>query len=87
MAKIIAVTGATGTQGGSVVDIMKATPGWHVRAITRNKNNDKAKKLAAEGIEVFQASFDDQKSLLAAFKVAIEHLFTSIQVASNRCYS
>jgi NAD(P)-dependent dehydrogenase (short-subunit alcohol dehydrogenase family) len=66
--KIIAVTGATGTQGGGVVNIMKKTPGWKVRAITRNTESDKAKQLVAEGIEVVQASFDDEASLKKAFE-------------------
>jgi NAD(P)-dependent dehydrogenase (short-subunit alcohol dehydrogenase family) len=69
--KIIAVTGATGSQGGGVVNVMKKTPGWKVRAITRNPGSDAAKKLAAEGIEVVQADFDDEASLLKAFKVGI----------------
>ncbi|EAT83979.2 hypothetical protein SNOG_08811 [Parastagonospora nodorum SN15] len=66
--KIIAVTGATGSQGGGVVNVMKKTPGWKVRAITRNPGSDAAKKLAAEGIEVVQADFDDEASLAKAFK-------------------
>ncbi|KAI8932976.1 hypothetical protein NX059_010444 [Plenodomus lindquistii] len=41
--KIIAITGATGSQGGGVVNVMKQTPGWKVRAITRNPNSDAAK--------------------------------------------
>lgn len=69
MTKIIAVTGATGSQGGGVVNILKVTPGWSVRAITRNAGSDAAKKLAEEGIEVVQASFEDEESLAAAFKV------------------
>ena len=68
--KVIAVTGATGSQGGGVVNIMKKTPGWKVRAVTRNPESDAAKKLAAEGIEVVQASFDDQASLEKAFAVS-----------------
>lgn len=68
--KIIAVTGATGSQGGGVVNIMKKTPGWKVRAITRNTGSDAAKKLAAEGIEVVSASFDDEASLRKAFEVS-----------------
>jgi uncharacterized protein YbjT (DUF2867 family) len=43
MTKIIAVTGATGQQGGSVARIMLKAPGWTVRAITRNANSDAAK--------------------------------------------
>jgi NAD(P)-dependent dehydrogenase (short-subunit alcohol dehydrogenase family) len=71
--KIIAVTGATGSQGGGVVNIMKKTPGWKVRAITRNVDSDAAKKLAADGVEVVQASFDDEESLKKAFEVRMEH--------------
>ncbi|KAH4106116.1 hypothetical protein HBI37_147980 [Parastagonospora nodorum] len=55
-------------QGGGVVNVMKKTPGWKVRAITRNPGSDAAKKLAAEGIEVVQADFDDEASLAKAFK-------------------
>jgi NAD(P)-dependent dehydrogenase (short-subunit alcohol dehydrogenase family) len=68
--KIIAVTGATGSQGGGVVNVMKKTPGWKVRAITRNPESDAAKKLAAEGIEVVRADFDDEASLTKAFEVS-----------------
>lgn len=72
--KIIAVTGATGSQGGGVVNIMKKVPGWKVRAITRNPESDAAKKLAAEGIEVVQASFDDEASLTKAFNVSLTEI-------------
>lgn len=67
--KVIAVTGATGTQGGGVVNVMKKTPGWKVRAITRNPGSDAAKKLADEGIDVVQADFDEEASLVKALKV------------------
>lgn len=66
--KIIAVTGATGSQGGGVVNVMNKTPGWKVRAITRNPTSDAAKKLAAEGVEVVQADYDNEESLRNAFK-------------------
>ncbi|KAK0645967.1 hypothetical protein B0T16DRAFT_390486 [Cercophora newfieldiana] len=66
--KIIAVTGATGAQGGGVVNIMKKTPGWKVRAVTRNPSGDAAKKLSAEGIEVVAADFNDEASLIKAFE-------------------
>lgn len=68
MAKIIAVTGATGAQGGGVVNVMNKTPGWTVRAVTRNPSSDAAKKLTAEGIEVVAADMDDEASLRAAFE-------------------
>lgn len=69
MSKIIAVTGATGAQGGGVVKGLKATSGWTVRAVTRNPQGEAAKKLSDEGIEVVQADFDDEASLEKAFEV------------------
>lgn len=65
--KIIAVTGATGAQGGGVVNVMRAVKGWKVRAITRSKESDAAKKLVAEGIEVVEADYNDEESLVRAF--------------------
>jgi NAD(P)-dependent dehydrogenase (short-subunit alcohol dehydrogenase family) len=67
--KIIAIAGATGSQGGGVVNVMKKTPGWKVRALTRNPTSDAAKKLVDEGIEVVKADFDNEDSLRQAFKV------------------
>lgn len=71
MSKIIAVTGATGSQGGGVVNVMRKTPGWTVRAVTRNPTSEAAKKLAAAGVEVVQASFDNEASLVIAFQVSL----------------
>lgn len=68
--KIIAVTGATGSQGGGVVNVMKKIQGWKVRALTRNPASDAALKLSEEGVEVVRADFDDEKSLIQAFEVS-----------------
>ncbi|KAL2115220.1 hypothetical protein VTJ04DRAFT_10883 [Mycothermus thermophilus] len=69
--KLIVITGATGAQGGGVVNIMKRTPGWRVRAVTRNPESDAAKKLSADGtVEVVRADYDDETSLLNAFSGA-----------------
>jgi uncharacterized protein YbjT (DUF2867 family) len=67
--KIIAVTGATGAQGGGLIRAILAHPdgGFSARAITRDPNSDKAKALAALGVEVVQADLDDEASLAAAF--------------------
>src|SRR5690349_13533234 len=69
MAKIIAVTGATGAQGGGLVRAILADPsgGFKVRAITRKADSDKAKALAAAGAEVVAADLDDPASLERAF--------------------
>ncbi|SCO84281.1 related to nitrogen metabolic regulation protein nmr [Fusarium oxysporum] len=65
--KTIAVTGATGSQGGGVINIMKNVPGWQIRAITRNPSSKSAVKLSESGIEVVRADFDDESSLVKAF--------------------
>src|SRR5438477_4398668 len=70
--KIIAVTGATGAQGGGLARAILADPsgGFTLRAITRNPDSDNAKALAAAGAEVVRADLDDEASLTAAFQGA-----------------
>lgn len=67
--KIIAVVGATGSQGGGLVRAILADPqgGFAARAITRDVNSDKAKELAKLGAEVVAADVDDVESLKKAF--------------------
>ncbi|OQU98278.1 hypothetical protein CLAIMM_04087 [Cladophialophora immunda] len=68
MSKLIVVVGATGTQGGSVVDTFLQEPGWKVRALTRNANSAAAKKLRDKGVhEIVSASLDNVSSLVQAF--------------------
>ena len=67
--KIIAVIGATGAQGGGLVRAIAADPDgpFTARAITRDLNSDKARELAALGVEVVAADIDDAGSLRRAF--------------------
>ena len=67
--KIIAVVGATGTQGGGLAQAVLADPngGFAVRAVTRDPNKEKGKALKAKGAEVVQADLDDVESLKKAF--------------------
>ena len=69
MSKVIAVTGATGQQGGGLVRAILADPvgGFTVRAITRTPDSERAQELAALGAEVVQADIDDPISLERAF--------------------
>ncbi|PVI05627.1 NAD(P)-binding protein [Periconia macrospinosa] len=67
MTRILAVTGATGVQGGGIINIMKNQRGWKIRAITRNTSSQCAIDLVNKGIEVVAANYDDEKSLSAAF--------------------
>jgi uncharacterized protein YbjT (DUF2867 family) len=67
--KIIAVLGATGSQGGGLARAILADPdgGFACRAITRDPSKDKATALADAGAEVVAANLDDVESLKAAF--------------------
>ncbi len=70
--KVIAVVGATGAQGGGLVRAILNDPegGFAARAITRNKDSDKAKQLAKLGAEVVEADLDNEQSLDKAFQGA-----------------
>ena len=70
MVPILTVVGATGAQGGSVVDAALKAGVYKVRAITRNTSSEKAKALAARGVEVVKADLDDLASLVGAFQVS-----------------
>src|SRR5438874_3044257 len=63
--KLIAVTGATGQQGGGVVRALQASGEFKVRALTRNP--DKHREL---GDEVVEADLNRAETLKAAFEEA-----------------
>jgi len=67
--KIIAVLGATGSQGGGVARAILADPDgpFAVRALTRNAQSGSARALAAAGAEVVEADLFDESSLRRAF--------------------
>lgn len=65
--KTIAVVGATGNQGSSVVKTFAKLPGWQVRAITRSPSSEKAQALEALGAEIVQGDLEDPASLARAF--------------------
>jgi uncharacterized protein YbjT (DUF2867 family) len=68
--KLIAVVGATGSQGGGLVRAILADRSgeFGVRALTRSVDSAKAKELAAAGAEVVAADLDDEASVRAAFE-------------------
>jgi len=65
--KIIAVTGATGAQGGGLVRALLGDGEFAVRALTRKVDGDKARELTKLGAEVVAADLDDVASLKRAF--------------------
>lgn len=75
----ILVTGATGLQGGSVVSAL-LKDGRKVRALVRDANSERAKKLESQGVEIVVGEFDNIQSLDAAM-VGVSGVF-SVQLAS-----
>ena len=67
--KVIAVVGATGSQGGGLVRaILEDKDGpFAVRALTRDASSDKALALAEMGAEVVEVDVSDRVSLERAF--------------------
>ena len=77
--KIITIFGATGAQGGGLARAIlqdKNSP-FAVRAVTRDKNSDKAKELAQLGAELVVADIDDQQSIENALKGAYGAYFVT----------
>ena len=70
--KIIAVVGATGAQGGSLVRAIQADVNgeFRARAIVREPDSDKAKALAELGAEIVVGDLDDPGSIERAFEGA-----------------
>ena len=64
--KMIAVTGATGQQGGAVARKLLAE-GWQVRALTREPNKPAAQELKSLGAEVVPGDMENRAELDAAF--------------------
>ncbi|KAL1714152.1 hypothetical protein EV715DRAFT_210161 [Schizophyllum commune] len=72
--RILTILGATGKQGGSVVNSIlgdaAASSKFSVRAVTRDVTKDSARALAAKGAEVVSADLNDKNSLREAFRGA-----------------
>ncbi|MEV1047784.1 NmrA/HSCARG family protein [Streptomyces sp. NPDC049916] len=67
--KVIAVTGATGAQGGGAARAILADPdsGFTVRALTRDPGSPAARELVELGAEVVRADFHDEATVHQAF--------------------
>ena len=62
----VVVVGATGKQGGAVVNALLAQGRFGVRALTRDGSSQKATALAARQVEIAQGNLEDTSSLLKA---------------------
>jgi len=70
MSKTVVILGATGKQGGSVVDAFLSDPSFKVRAVTRNVESPSAKALLEKGVETVEADTMNEESLIRAFKAS-----------------
>jgi len=67
---VVAVVGATGCQGGSVVRALMENGSFQVRAITRDPSSSKAKELKAQGVQIVKADLCNLEELKNAFRGA-----------------
>jgi uncharacterized protein YbjT (DUF2867 family) len=65
--KTIVVFGATGAQGGSVVDALLETGSFKVRGVTRNTDSEKAQALAKKGVSLHKADMATGEGVEEAF--------------------
>ncbi|TVY88142.1 NmrA-like family domain-containing protein [Lachnellula willkommii] len=68
--KLVVVVGATGGQGGSVINSLLADGSYRLRGITRNPQSKNSQALTAKGVEMITADLNDAESVIAAFKDA-----------------
>ena len=70
--KLLTIFGATGNQGGSVIDAVLSRPElkekYSLRGITRDPASGRSKPLADKGVELVKGNLDDPESLKAAVK-------------------
>lgn len=81
----IAVTGATGHLGGLVIESLlnKSVEASDIVAIVRNE--EKAKDLAARGINIAVATYDDEAALKAALNGVDRLVFVSASEGTDPC--
>ena len=68
--KTVAVLGALGGQGGSVVESFLADGTFHVRGVTSKVDSEASKALKARGVEMVSGNVKDPASLAVAFQGA-----------------
>ncbi|PWY79191.1 hscarg dehydrogenase [Aspergillus heteromorphus CBS 117.55] len=90
MSKLLVVVGATGQQGGSIIDTVLSDPElsreYTIRGTTRDPNSPSAQTLAAKGIEVVPADFNDPFSLQHAFTGAHTVFATTTTIYDGHTY-
>jgi hypothetical protein len=70
MSKLLVVIGATGKQGGSVIDALLNHGTYKIRGLTRNLLSPESQILISRGVEMVSAEMEDEESLVRAFEGA-----------------
>jgi nucleoside-diphosphate-sugar epimerase len=73
MSKAVLITGATGKQGGAVIDALLASPeasSFTILAVTRNVESASAKKLIEKGCKLVQGDLQDVSGIFESAKKA-----------------
>lgn len=65
--KTIVICGATGKQGGAVLNSLLASQQWRLVALTRNPDGKQAQAIKSRGVAVRRADLEDKASLIQAF--------------------
>ncbi|RMY69576.1 hypothetical protein D0863_06369 [Hortaea werneckii] len=72
--RLLTIFGATGNQGGSIIDLVLASPElstkYALRGITRDPSSAKSQALASQGVGMVQADLNDVASLQRAMQGA-----------------
>jgi len=72
MSKTITVFGATGIQGGSVINAILADPAlskeFTIRGVTRDTSKPNAQALAKQGVKLVTADLNSKESVISAIK-------------------
>lgn len=77
MSKVLAVFGATGSQGGSVVSyvLKNFVSEYKIRGITRDINSSRAQSLKKQGVGVVAADLSDETTIQAALE-SVDSVFS-----------
>ena len=94
---LIVVVGATGAQGGSVIDYVMKLNKFTLRGITRDPDSNSSKRLIERGVEMVKADLNNMEELKRAFdgaygvfgvtnfwqKECMEHIWRELEHGKN----
>jgi|SRR5215469_3090943 len=75
MSKAVLITGATGKQGGAVVDALLESPEaqkFTILAVTRNPDSPSAQKLKSRGVKIVTGDLNDVPAIFQNAKTVVD---------------